>query len=147
MKPIQSVDESPGSGRAAWTSRLWTPSQRVTLCAVLLALSAVVLWRTRSSSRPIANDLPPAGQLADQIAGTLDPNTATAAELRLLPRVGQTLADRIVQYRQQQLPLQPGQPVFRKLKDLDPIPGIGPAMLEQLRPHLRFPEDSTAAHD
>ena len=129
-------------GRTAWANRLWTPSQRVALGVLLLALSAVVLWRALSPSRPIADDLPSAGALADQIMDTLDPNTATVAELRLLPRVGQTLADRIVQYRQQQLAQQPGQPVFRRLKDLDPIRGIGPAMLEQMRPHLRFPEET-----
>ncbi len=143
MEPPQRVtDRAARPGHTAWTDCIWTPSQRVALCILLLALSAVVLWRAMSPSRPIGDALPPAGPLAHQLVSTLDPNTATAAELRLLPRVGQAMADRIVQYRQMQFAQQPGQRVFRKLEDLDPIPGIGPAMLQQLRPHLRFPQET-----
>ena len=136
------TDPNARLGCTAWANRLWMPSQRVALGILLLALFAVVLWRAMLPSRPIADDLPLAGPLADQITGKLDPNTATAAELRLLPRVGPMLADRMVQYRQQQLAQHPGQPVFRRLEDLDPIRGIGPAMLEQLRLHLRFPQET-----
>ena len=136
------TDPSARLGCTAWANHLWMPSQRVGLGILLLALSAVVIWRAMLPSRPIGDDLPPAGPLADQIIGKLDPNTATAAELRLLPRVGQALADRMVQYRQQQLAQHPGEPAFHRLEDLDPIRGIGPAMLEQLRPHLRFPRES-----
>ena len=140
--PQRITDPKARPPRTAWANRLWTPSQRVALGILLLALSAVALWRALSPSRPIADDLPSAGALADQIIDTLDPNTATVAELRLLPRVGQSLANRIVQYRQQQLAQNPGQPVFHRLEDLEAIRGIGPAMLKQMRPHLRFPEET-----
>lgn len=142
MESPQRVTPRPGRpGLTAWAGRIWTPSQRAALCILLLVLSAVVVCRALSTSRIVPDDLPAAGPLADQVIDTLDPNTATAAELRLLPRVGQALADRIVQYRQEQVALHPGQPVFRRVEDLDAIRGIGPAMLEHLRPHLRFPQE------
>lgn len=56
-------------------------------------------------------------------------NSASAAELELLPRVGPALAARIVLDRQQNGP-------FATVADLDRVRGIGPAMLEQLSPFV-----------
>ncbi len=50
-------------------------------------------------------------------------NTASQAEIESLPGVGPTLAQRIVE----------GRP-FRSLEDLDRVKGIGPKLLERLRP-------------
>jgi competence protein ComEA len=62
----------------------------------------------------------------------LDPNTATAVELQRLPRVGPRLAGRIIEHREANGP-------FRTLQDLDAVPGIGPAMLEAITPHVSLP--------
>jgi competence protein ComEA len=62
----------------------------------------------------------------------LDPNRADAAELERLPRVGPALAGRIVARRESRGP-------FRTLADLDSVPGIGPALLAALAPHLTLP--------
>jgi competence protein ComEA len=59
--------------------------------------------------------------------GTLNLNTATAAELETLPRVGPVLAGRIVEFRQQH-------GGFAAVADLDAVPGIGPALMESLGP-------------
>ncbi|MEX5265069.1 ComEA family DNA-binding protein [Kocuria sp. CPCC 205231] len=59
--------------------------------------------------------------------GTLNLNTATAAELETLPRVGPVLAGRIVEFRQQH-------GGFAAVADLDAVPGIGPALVESLGP-------------
>ncbi|MEA5455331.1 helix-hairpin-helix domain-containing protein [Sinomonas sp. JGH33] len=61
--------------------------------------------------------------------GTVNLNSATVEDLTTLPRVGPVLAQRIVQYRTQH-----GR--FSSVDGLDAVPGIGPAMLESLRPHL-----------
>ena len=59
--------------------------------------------------------------------GKLDVNTATAAELELLPGVGPALSKRIVEYREKNGP-------FANLSELDKVQGIGPKMLEKIRP-------------
>jgi len=57
-------------------------------------------------------------------------NTAPAAELARLPRVGPALADRIVAERERGS--------FRSLSDLERVAGIGPRTAEMLAPHLDF---------
>ncbi len=58
-------------------------------------------------------------------------NTATAAELELLPGVGPVMAGRIIEDRQANGP-------FRSAADLDRVKGIGPKTLEKLTPLVRF---------
>ncbi len=62
----------------------------------------------------------------------LDPNTAPADELQRLPRVGPALAARIVAWREAHGP-------FRTLAGVDSVPGVGPAMLAGIAPHLALP--------
>ena len=59
----------------------------------------------------------------------IDPNTATAAELTRLPRVGPALAGRIVADRE-------ANGRYRSLADLDRVSGVGEKTLEALAPHL-----------
>jgi DNA uptake protein ComE-like DNA-binding protein len=60
----------------------------------------------------------------------LDPNTAPVDSLELLPGIGKVLADRIVDYRQHRR--------FERPVDLTEVKGIGPKLLEQLRPYIRI---------
>jgi len=60
----------------------------------------------------------------------LDVNAAPADELAILPGLGPALARRIVEYREAHGP-------FADLDSLLDVPGIGPATLAGLRPHLR----------
>jgi competence ComEA-like helix-hairpin-helix protein len=55
-------------------------------------------------------------------------NTASKAELELLPGVGPALATRIMEERQKQR--------FARVDDLDRVKGIGPKILERLRPFV-----------
>ena len=54
-------------------------------------------------------------------------NQATQEELEELPRVGPVLAERIIQWREQNGP-------FASVEELDAVPGIGPAMMSSLEP-------------
>ncbi len=63
--------------------------------------------------------------------GKLNINTATAAELELLPGIGPALAQRIIDHRVRHGP-------FGALKDLDGVRGIGPKILERLEPLIVF---------
>ena len=60
----------------------------------------------------------------------VDINTAGWPELTQLPDLGETLARRIVQSREQDGP-------FRDLDDLRRVRGIGPKTMDSLRPYLR----------
>jgi competence ComEA-like helix-hairpin-helix protein len=59
----------------------------------------------------------------------VDVNTADWPELVTLPDVGELMARRIVEYRQQHGP-------FQAVDDLRRIRGIGPKTMEHLRPYL-----------
>ncbi|MEO8199318.1 MAG: helix-hairpin-helix domain-containing protein [Gemmatimonadota bacterium] len=61
----------------------------------------------------------------------IDVNRATTQDLTRLPRVGLSLAQRIVAYRDSNGP-------FRGPDALDRVPGIGPGMIKSLTPHLAF---------
>lgn len=59
----------------------------------------------------------------------LDPNTAPADSLELLPGIGRVLADRIVAYRMTRR--------FDDPLDVTNVEGIGPKTYERIKPYLR----------
>ena len=62
---------------------------------------------------------------------TIDLNTASADEIARLPRIGMSLAKRIVQDRT-------ARGAFRDLAELDRVPGVGPALLDRLSEWVAF---------
>ncbi|MDR7485422.1 MAG: ComEA family DNA-binding protein [Armatimonadota bacterium] len=68
---------------------------------------------------------------AGEPSGTVNVNTATAADLERLPGVGPVLARRIVEHRE-------ARGLFRRLDDLLEVQGIGPKVLRRLEPALRL---------
>jgi competence protein ComEA len=64
------------------------------------------------------------------IGRRIDLNTATQAELELLPGIGPTMAQRIVEDREQR-------GAFRRIEDLDRIRGMGERIIDRLRPMVR----------
>jgi competence protein ComEA len=81
-------------------------------------------WSHAGASVP-----PPALASQDQARPGLDLNRATKAELRLIPGIGEALAQRIVDYRDRN-----GD--FRTVDELRKVTGIGPKTLERIRHHL-----------
>jgi len=67
---------------------------------------------------------------ADEVAYTIDINSAGAAELELLPRIGPALAARIVEDRE-------FNGSFADLDELERVHGIGPKTVDQLRPYAQ----------
>jgi competence ComEA-like helix-hairpin-helix protein len=71
----------------------------------------------------------------------IDPNTADADDLARLPKIGEGAAERIVAWRT-------ARGRFRTLADLDSVPGIGPAALAEIAPHVTLaaaPASSSSA--
>ena len=65
-------------------------------------------------------------------AGSLvDLNSATAAQLEALPRIGPALAERIIAHRDSAGP-------FASLEALEQVRGVGPAMTKALAPRVTF---------
>ena len=69
----------------------------------------------------------------------IDPNTATQAELEMLPGIGPVLAENIIAYRSNA-----ASPAFRSPADLDAVSRIGPITVERVSPFLQFPADDEA---
>jgi competence protein ComEA len=68
----------------------------------------------------------PAGPVGGPSEGTVNLNTADAAALDTLPRIGPALAERILAWREKNGP-------FTAVEDLLDVPGIGEAILDGLR--------------
>ncbi len=68
----------------------------------------------------------------------LNPNEAPAASLMRLPQIGAARARAIVAHRDHTGTQAGRVPVFKKADDLQQIRGIGPAIVEDLRPWLQF---------
>lgn len=87
---------------------------------------------TVAAAHALAPDDPPEAAAASERAGSplrLNLNTASAAELEGLPRIGPKLAARIVAYREAHGP-------FRQVDALVEVRGVGEKTLIRLRPYL-----------
>lgn len=98
-------------------------SLNLILVTLMLAVSAVAL----------AEETAPA---ANAPAGVVNINTADAAQLALLPRVGEKAAQRIIEYRTQHGP-------FKKTSDLMQVKGIGAKTFERLAPYISLSGQTT----
>lgn len=107
------------------------PSRSQPLVALMLAglLAAAGVWFVAAgglSGGLVDHDAPPA---LEQLF-TIDINAAGEAELAQLPGLGPVTARRILDRRRDRGP-------FRTLDELLDVPGVGPATLTAMRPHLR----------
>lgn len=105
--------------------------------AGVIALSLALISLASRAHEPAAVPSPSAAPTHDSPAAAalrrgepLDLNTATAADLELLPHLGPALAARIIADRQRN-----GR--FEHIADLDRVSGIGPRTVEQLAPLVR----------
>lgn len=80
------------------------------------------LWRSPADSMQTSRN----DSATSPIAALIDINLADAATLELLPGIGPTKAQRIIEWRERN-----GQ--FRRVEDLLEVNGIGPTTLKRLR--------------
>ena len=93
--------------------------------------------------RLVAVDTPPRGRLRDTARAAarlarpllpgerIDLDRADVTEITRLPRVGPAMAQRIVAWREQH-------GLFGSLARFDSVSGVGPRLLEALRPYVMF---------
>ena len=74
----------------------------------------------------------------DRPDGVVNINTADRTQLQLLPGVGETVADRIIAFRE-------SNGVFESVDELVAVKGIGEKSLDKLRPWLTTKGDTTLA--
>jgi competence ComEA-like helix-hairpin-helix protein len=120
-------------------SQWWTPSQRRGLLIVLAGLITFLAIRL-SMQRMTVGEPEEQGPAADRLADRIDPNTATAAELAAIPRLGESHAAAIVEFRERYVREHPGHVAFVRLSDLEQVRGIGAATAEMMQPYLVFPD-------
>lgn len=88
---------------------------------IIVPLKGATPPATAASTVGAAPPLPTA-----QPAGPININTATAAELETLPRIGPVTAQKIVEYREQHGP-------FQSIEDIKRVSGIGDATFEAIK--------------
>lgn len=74
--------------------------------------------------------------LGAETRGVVNVNSANATQLALLPRVGPSVAERIVDYRKQNGP-------FKKPEDLMLVQGIGEKTFQLLKPYVAIAGETT----
>jgi competence ComEA-like helix-hairpin-helix protein len=116
--PIRAVDQPTAA---------WPRSAQIATAFLLLLLLALLGWHVLSSQRLAGR--PTSLEPGALPAYRLDLNRAGHAELLQLPGVGENLARRIEAYRQDHNG-------FRDVNELRKVGGIGPALMERLRPFV-----------
>jgi hypothetical protein len=122
---------------------LWTRQQRGVLCAFLLILSALLAIRLLRNSQFVPEHLPDEGPRAQEVNSQLDLNTADAAALSAIPRLGEVKAAAIIAYRQHFVATHPGKRAFDELEDAYRIKGIGPSTMGLLREYAFVGKSAT----
>jgi len=124
--------------------KLWTISQRRALVVLCLVLSVYIGVRYFFNRRYVSNPQPLTPDSAQALQDKIDPNTADAATLSVLPLIGEKRAADIVAYREQYIREHQGRVAFEELDDLERVKGIGPSTLSQMKPYLMFPATNPA---
>ena len=124
------MSESPSERRSPFGGPYWLRRADQAFVAVLVALAllgTVLWWWAHGGPRGGLVEVERAEPIP--IRFTVDVNTADWPELTSLPRIGETLARRIVASRESDGP-------FSSVDDLQRVKGIGPRTVEHLQPYF-----------
>ena len=102
------------------------------LCALCMLFGIFIGRNQRDDYVMLIPDTPHSGVSAEQAAQNylLDINTATVLQLQELPGIGETLAERIVQYRE-------NFGLFQSIYELTNVEGIGDKKLQNIETLIR----------
>ncbi len=115
--------------RSAPRRELLSRVDQAAIAVILTASLAAILWSLigHGYHRGGLIDIEQAEPV--KIEFLVDVNSADWPELTLLPNIGEVLAQRIIEYRQQHGP-------FTDHDQLQQVTGIGPRTMEAIRPYL-----------
>lgn len=100
------------------------------------ATKKAMAWVTVLSLAMVAGTALAKPSAKKELSGVVNINTATVAQLDLLPGIGEKAAKRIVEHR--------AKAPFAKVEDLRKVKGIGAKKLEKLRPFVAVSGPTTA---
>lgn len=124
--------------------RIFSPADGILAGLLLLVLGVVTLRGPvtigEDSGFPIRSDVEPDLLLPRQVSPSserlrVNLNLATAERLASLPGIGPVLAEAIVRFRETHGP-------FKRLRDLQDVPGIGRRRMQGVLPHLTLGEEA-----
>ena len=93
-----------------------------------VAASLVLLFAVVAVSGALAAATPGDDGKLD-VGGLVNINTAGAEQLTAIPGIGESMARRIIEWREEHGP-------FLRIEDLMKVKGIGEKSLEKMRPHV-----------
>ena len=105
----------------------------ITCCKALAIMLLMLCMYLPAMAEPAAVEKPASKAV---MQGTVNINTADAAQLALLPGIGPKAADSIISYRS-------SEGAFASIDDLVKVKGIGQKTLEKLRPYLSLKGETT----
>ncbi len=103
-----------------------TRQQHALISITLLGLIILTSWLLLYRQQLVDFCYPP----SKSIHFSLDINSAPPSELSLLPGIGTTMAERIIETRRKHGP-------FTSIDDIVSVPGIGDITLQEIRPFIR----------
>tara|TARA_Y100000385_G_scaffold201402_1_gene208545 strand:- start:364 stop:774 length:411 start_codon:yes stop_codon:yes gene_type:complete len=121
-KPTSSLAEHHQQFEPPPTTRQQYALISVTLLGLVILTSWLLLYRQRLVDYCYAP--------RKTIHFSLDINSAPPSELSLLPGIGTTMAERIIETRRKHGP-------FTSIHDIASVPGIGNITLQEIRPFIR----------
>jgi comEA protein len=98
--------------------------------AAIAVLLTLALFGLGPPAPSIAGTAPNDSSGAGETKQPIDLNRASAAELITIPGIGKTLAQRIVEFREDHGP-------FSRVEDLMKVKGIGEKSFQKIRPYLK----------
>lgn len=113
----------------------WRRAHVAALLAVWAAAGVVLGWRWVDRPIRLGQSLPVMPERVAAVTEKINPNTAPVGSLRRLSGIGPVKAQAIADYAAAH-----GPAAFRRPEDLTAVSGIGPGLVERLRPHLVFAE-------
>jgi DNA uptake protein ComE-like DNA-binding protein len=116
-----------------------TARNHTSALVVTLVLFAAVLAVMLAYPRRVGWVLPVDPISIAQVQVGIDPNLAKWFELAQLPRVGEHLSRRIVEFRENATATGLGPLVFKRPADLARVKGIGEKTVRRITPFVRFP--------
>ncbi len=109
------------------------PAPEADLDAINLAAPLQNYQHIRVPFRPLTPTPEPTAAINPEPDATpatlININTAEAATLETLPKIGPSMAQRIVAYRQEHGP-------FQTIADIQQVPGIGPSIFAAIEPYI-----------